>query len=254
MSPFDIWDTIASQYANSPILTQIIEDAAANLTANGLFQAFFDDIWNIETASTYGLDIWGRIVGIDRHLYIPTTSYFGFAEASATSFGSDTNIGAPFGDLEEKTKNYAMSNDLYRRAILAKAASNITSGGIQDINRILMLLFYTDGFPPAGNAYVIEPNDTAAVFRFDETGVGTTFGEGVFADLINLQGPMNIIYQFDFALTTAEYALITQGNVLPKPAGVNVTINAQVFEGVEPLYTSEGVPFYVSGGIFYVHD
>lgn len=77
---FDWRQTILSQYANSDRITGLIETffAATDQTAN--FDAFWDNIWNLDTAVGYGLDVWGRIVGINRVLQVANDQFFGFAE------------------------------------------------------------------------------------------------------------------------------------------------------------------------------
>ena len=47
---------------------------------------FYNLIWNVDTAEDYGLDIWGRIVAINRVLKVQANDpWFGFEEATATS-------------------------------------------------------------------------------------------------------------------------------------------------------------------------
>ena len=70
--PFNFWDTIISQYANSAILTQLIANMDAYLDQTENFDNFFDDIWNIDTAQGYGLDLWGRILGVTRYVTVGT--------------------------------------------------------------------------------------------------------------------------------------------------------------------------------------
>src|ERR1700721_4223472 len=83
IAPFDPWNTIISQYANSPVLDALIPsfDSALDQTEN--FDNYFDAIFNVDTAFGYGLDVWGRIVGIDRVIHVPIGGpYLGFDEAN----------------------------------------------------------------------------------------------------------------------------------------------------------------------------
>lgn len=183
--PFDVLDTVISQYANSPTLLQLITSMAAYLDQTANFDAFFDLIWNVDTAQGYGLDVWGRIVGVDRILHVSTVEYFGFEEAGVypRPFGQ-----APFYTGAPLTSNYALSDNAYRFLILAKAAANICDGSIPAINQILLNLF-----PGRGDSYVIDNAD------------------------------MSMVYRFHFVLSPVERAIVTQSNVLPRPAGVSVT-------------------------------
>lgn len=184
--PFDLWLTIISQYANSPILTQIIQSMFAALDVTQLFDEFFDNIWNILTAVGAGLDIWGRILGVSRVLQVPSGDYFGYDEATPGVFGYNQ---APYYSGGAITSNFALTDDAYRPLLLAKAASNITNGSIPAINQILLGLF-----PNRGNCYVTD------------------------------DGGMSMTYTFKFALTALDLAIVEQSGVLPKPVGVKTSV------------------------------
>ncbi len=188
ITPFDYWDTIISQYANSEILTQLIAsfDECVDQTAN--FEAFFDYIWNVDTAQGYGLDVWGRIVGVSRTLHIVSaSSYFGFEEATTLSaFGFNQQ---PFFSGDPLTNNFNLSDDAFRVLIFAKALANISDGSVKAINQLLINLF-----PHRGNCYVTDGLD------------------------------MSMTYTFDFVLTPVEQAILGQSGVLPKPVGVSAIV------------------------------
>jgi len=77
---FKIEDTIASQYANSPRLMLIIQELHNAIDPTKNIQDFYRLIWNLETAQGAGLDIWGRIVGINRNGALLNGVYNGSAE------------------------------------------------------------------------------------------------------------------------------------------------------------------------------
>lgn len=187
ISGFDPWSTIISQYANSPTLTQLILyfDECVDQTAN--IESFFDMIWNVDTAQGYGLDVWGRIVGVSRTLHIADTQeYLGFEESGIEAFGFDQ---APFFSGSSITSNFQLSDDAFRVLIFAKALSNISDGSTKSINQLLMNLFRG-----RGNCYVIDNLD------------------------------MSMEYHFQFMLTPVELAILNQTGVLPKPTGVSATV------------------------------
>lgn len=182
--PFDVWTTVISQYANSPSLTGIITSFDEAMDLTDYFELFYDNVWNVDTAIGWGLDVWGRIVDVSRVLHVPgTVPYFGFEEADAYTFGEAT-----FFSAAPATNNVILSDDAYRVLILAKALANITDGSTAAINQILLTLF-----PGRGNAHVIDNLD------------------------------MTMVYRFDFSLSTVEIAIVTQSGVLPKPTGVLAT-------------------------------
>lgn len=186
--PFDVWDTIISQYANSSAICSLITNFAGAFDQTANFDAFYDYIWNVATAQGVGLDIWGRIVGVTRVLNIQNAgSYFDFEESglSGTPFGA-----APFFPGGALTTNFSLSDDSFRVLIYAKALANISDGSIKSINQILLKLFPNRG----GNAYVADGLD------------------------------MTLTYTFGFTLTPVELAIIEQSGVLPKSTGVSSTV------------------------------
>ncbi|NTF54938.1 DUF2612 domain-containing protein [Agrobacterium rhizogenes] len=213
--PFDVWKTVISQYANSPILIQLIENVFAYLDQTKNFDAFFDYIWNVDTAQGIGLDIWGRIVGVNRVLQVEVGNWFGFEESlpGAFTFGQGAFFsGSPL------TDNYALSDQAYRQLILAKAAANITNGSIPAINRILMTLF-----PNRGNAYVTDGFQGGEWFGFKEENNAQGFNQAAFYNGQSIQS-MVMTYVFEFQLTPVELAIVQQSGVLPKSTGVAASV------------------------------
>ncbi len=183
---FDIFATVISQYANSPVLLELIANMAVYIDPTAKFDAFFTLIWNVDTAQGHGLDVWGRIVGVSRVLQLPADGdFFGFDEATdAFTF----NEGIFYGGVN-LTDNFALTDTAYRRLILAKALSNISDGSIPGINQILINLFSS-----YGNCYVTDG------------------------------GNMTMTFTFGSDLSPVDFAIVSQSGILPKPAGVTVSI------------------------------
>lgn len=217
--PFDVWETIQSQYANSPIITTLIQNFASWVDQTQNFDNFFDLIFNVDTAVGYGLDVWGRIVGVNRILKVSTPGeYFGFEESGeAVGFGQ-----APFYAGAPLTTNYTLTDEAYRLLILTKAFANISQCGIPVLNQMLMTLF-----PNRGNAYVTEGIDQGPWFGFEESTDGLGFNQATFytGEQINR---MVMTYTFDFSLSPVDLAIVNNSGVLPKPTGVKafVVVNA----------------------------
>lgn len=190
ITPFDVWSTVISQYANSPILTTLITDFAQYVDQTANMQSFFDLIWNVDTAQGYGLDVWGRIVGISRTIQVSAPpEYLGFEETLDSSLQPfDT---APFYAGTPTTSNVDLSDTAFRTLIFAKALANISEGSIPGINQLLLNLF-----PGRGNCYVMD------------------------------NGDMTMTYKFDFALSAVELAIVESTGVLPTPTGVSFTVDA----------------------------
>ncbi len=213
---FDVWQTIISQYANSDILTTLITNIFEYLDQTRNFDAFFDLIWNVDTAEGYGLDVWGRIVGVNRILQVPSGEWWGYAEAQPGSYTFGQAVfysGAPL------TSSFRLSDQAYRLLIFAKAAANITDGSIPAINRILMTLF-----PNRGNAFVTEGFQGGGWFGFAESTNAQGFNQGAFYAGAPTIETMIMTYTFTFALTPVELAIVQSSGVLPKPTGVKATV------------------------------
>lgn len=208
--------TIISQYATSPTIVALVRYMDGYIDPRANIDDFFDRVFNIETAVGFGLDIWGRIVGVSRELKIPTEdSYFGFREAAPDgildglsldftsqsysyiyiSIDSSTQA-RPFGESPFRsstatatTQTYRLADDAYRKLILLKALANICDCSIPSINQLL-----SNYFAGRGRCYV--------------------------SDI----GAMRMRYTFEFELTPVEFAVITQSGVIPRPTGVSATL------------------------------
>ena len=187
----DYWNTIISQYANSPRITQIIANFWQYVDQQTItnIDNFFDFMWNVETAQGYGLDVWGRVVGISRVVPIQQSLQY-------LQFEESTNPGTfgqfPFYAGVLISNNFILADDAFRLLIMAKAATNITDGSIKSINQLLLNLF-----PGRGNVFVI--------------------------DGLN----MTMTYQFNFHLSDAELVIVNSPDALPHPTGVAVSVVSQ---------------------------
>jgi len=83
-----------AQHYNSPIIKRLIADFELNVSIAADVDNFYTYVFNIDTALAAGLDIWGRIIGIDRLIVEPILpTYFAFAGAGANATGFNQ---APF--------------------------------------------------------------------------------------------------------------------------------------------------------------
>lgn len=189
----NVIDTIASQYANSPTITTLIDAMNQYIDPTVDIDQFLSFVWNVDTAQGFGLDIWGRIVGVGRVLTIPGAGvYFGFDEQiEAQPFDQ-----APFYDGPPDTQNFTLADDAYRTLILTKALSNISAATAPSFNSLLQAFFAN-----RGRCYVIDT------------------------------GGMTMRYTFEFALQPFEIAVLTQSGAISRPAAVEVTAVVQLDAG-----------------------
>lgn len=184
--------TIASQFANSPTINQLVVNFNQYIDPRTDFKNFFDFVWNVNTAQFWGLDIWGRIVGVSRVIPIPgTNGSFGFANSDVPAdwqnFGSFSAPGAggPFYAGQANTGSFTLNDTAYRTLILAKALANIAATTAPALNQLV-----TNLFPGRGRAYTIDGRD------------------------------MTMTYVFEFSLSSIELAILSFSGVLPHPGGV----------------------------------
>jgi hypothetical protein len=179
--------TIISQYDQAPTINAWLRAVNDWLDPAPLIDDFVFNIWDLDTATGYGLDVWGRIVGVGRVLQVAASKYFGFDEA--TNISADPFNQSPFYSGQQLNNNFILSDDGYRTLIRAKALSNICDGSIPGINTVLLTLFGS-----RGNVYVTNGLD------------------------------MTMTYTFTFTPTPVEAAIVEQSGVLPLPVGVSVTM------------------------------
>lgn len=129
--------TIMSQYANSPRLMFILRSLWDALDPDKLVNQYYTLVMNIPTASSYGLDVWGRIVGISRTVTFPDPEgeYFGFADGF---YPFNTR---PFSSAGGSSSAWELSTDAYRELILMKALSNIVYATAPNINALMRVMF-----------------------------------------------------------------------------------------------------------------
>lgn len=183
----NVEQTLISQYGNSATIVQLVENMNEYIDRRTDFQAFYDFVWNVDTAQGFGLDVWGRIVDVGRTIQVAgAINNFGFNDGLTDYFPFGQ---APFYTGTPATNSYKLTDAAYRVLILTKALSNISATTAPAINQILQNLF-----KGRGRAYI--------------------------SDL----GGMQMRYTFEFYLFPYELAIINQSGVFPHPAGVSVSM------------------------------
>lgn len=186
-SQLAVEDTVISQYANSPVLLNLIEAFSDSVNPSANLDAFYNDVWNIDTAQGWGLDNWGAILGVSRTVQIAGTNSgnFGFSQqAGAETF----SFGSFFGGTAA-TANLNLTDSAFRALLLIKAFANICDGSIVSLNKLLSMFSET-----YGKAYVT-----------------------------NL-GNMQMTLTFEYNLLPWQLSVLQHGNVFPLPCGVSMTI------------------------------
>lgn len=184
----DYQRTVMRQFANSTTLQALLASFDTWVDLSQFTQDFLTNVWDIDTATGFGLDIWGRILGQSRYLQVQ--------QVPGDNFGFNINANpgtqwqpfgqAPFYNGQASGEvSFALQDTDYRRLLLVKAAANIASTDVPSINALLRSMF-----GDRGKAYVgYDPNN-----------------------------PMHVGYHFEFFPTPVERAIIESG-LFPVPAG-----------------------------------
>lgn len=205
---YNYQQTVISQYAASPTINQLITSFNGYIDPTANLDLFYNYMWNLATAQGYGLDVWGRIVGVTRVLQVGSITYLGASGPDGTS-GDSMDV-APFYNDGVTTTNYLLSDDAFRILIYAKALFNICNGSTAGMNAVVMELFSA-----YGQAWVID------------------------------NGNLTMSYNFDFPLNPVSQAIVSQSGVLPRPAGVAVTYVTNTFTNVFGVLTlPSSAPYY----------
>jgi hypothetical protein len=99
----NVEQTVISQYGNSSAIGQLIQGMNTNIDPTLDIDGFYNAIFNIDTATGYGLGIWSRIVGLEQSV-LATLS---------------------------------LTDDQLRSLVLLKALSNISFASAPSINQLL---------------------------------------------------------------------------------------------------------------------
>ena len=181
----DIDDTIIRQYFTSPRMRRILENFRDNLDAAPFYEMLLDRIIDPRTAVSWGLDIWGRIVGVSRYLDVEADKFIGFEEAADIT--TDTfGYAIWYNGFAASGVALYLADEMYRKLIFAKAWANISDTSIASINGCLQMLF----------------SDVGAVYVRD-----------------NLDKTLTFVLNFE--PDPAQIAILTKANVIPVPAGVS---------------------------------
>ena len=140
-----------SQYANSPKYVKLYTGLSDLFNNASTLEDWFNVVYNLNTATGFGLDIWGKILNQGRQF----TYFENGSEVNVYLGGEQTIDGVTYS--EEYMEN------TYRLVLFLKALTNITNCTIASMNSLLQ--FY---FKNRGRVYVLEynPMEIRYVFEF----------------------------------------------------------------------------------------
>lgn len=141
-----------SQYANSPKYVALYNGLTDLFSNAKTLNDWFNVVYNLKTASGFGLDVWGAILNQDR---------------SITYINEDTNLPETIylkGALTADGISYTEEQieEIYRQVLFLKAMSNITNATLKSLND--MLLYY---YQNRGRAYALNYGTMEIRFVFE---------------------------------------------------------------------------------------
>ena len=190
------------QYSNAPYLTALLNkhiEWLKNATQD-FWTDWIKDVFTLDTANSFGLEVWGNILGVDRPTYLPK-SYVVDSEDTLKFYNADTNtwhsiwlsneesvlnIETNPSSTEYNEVKVPIPDEIYRRCLKAKIFLLYSNYSVTDINRFLKYLF-----------------SNKSVYVRD-----------------NLDMTMDII--FNYVPDYIELAIITSDDFAPRPAGVKM--------------------------------
>lgn len=134
--------TVQSQYSASPRILALAGMYWDMLNPGSEIQTMLDDMLNPSTARGYGLDVWGRIVGIKRAMVPVSGEYLAFDPDPMSNPDGDSWNNAPFNPL---TAQGLATDAVFRVYVMVKAMMNIGNGSLADINKYFSLMFPGSG-------------------------------------------------------------------------------------------------------------
>ena len=134
--------TVQSQYSASPRILALAGLYWQMLNPGSEIQTMLDDMLNPSTARGYGLDVWGRIVGIKRATVPVSGEYLAFDPDPMSNPDGDSWNNAPFNPL---TPQGLATDSVFRVYVMVKAMMNIGNGSLADINKYFSLMFPNSG-------------------------------------------------------------------------------------------------------------
>lgn len=153
------------QYSNASRLLALIDAEQSFVDANitGFWQNWYDDVFNIDTCNTFGLEVWGLILGV-RRPYQDPANYHINKQNNFMLWNKDDKLwhvvylkGASPQFVvgiqgEELDSRIFVDDETYRLFLKARMFLYNSNGSMADINRYLEFLFpdkavfATDGY------------------------------------------------------------------------------------------------------------
>lgn len=160
----DLMRAILWQYEKAEDLQGIVraQDAAHNSLVAGFWQRWYDEVFNIDTATPFGLSIWARILNVSLSVeFAPQLDKTAWGVGpNRRNFATPTNFGSREGGQVTLTTEQA------RLVIRARYFSLTQAPTLTNINRFLQRYFWRG----EAKVWVNDPQDMSyAIYTFSYT-------------------------------------------------------------------------------------
>lgn len=196
----DLLQAILWQYNEALRLQSLLQSKQAwyDLNQEDFWIGWYNDVFNLVTATDFGLAIWARILNIPLYINInpepDDAPIFGFNEVPSIN----TYVNFENGNFSNQGSSIFLTTEQQRLVLRLRYYQLISRGAIPEINSFLNALFS----PTGGACWAID--------NFD----------------------MTMTYVFNFPIDSTLLQVIEMLDVFPRPAGVGVTfevLNDSVF-------------------------
>ena len=191
-STVDFTEALLWQYNNSPILTYLVKQKNTWYQNNHIqfWGQWITNVFDIRTCNQFGLIIWGII--LNQPLFVPVVAQpnkptFGFG---TLPLGATWNQNFGNGNFAQVSNQVSLTTDQQRLLLLSRYFQLTGKFSIPSINRMLKMIF--------GQFGLIYASDSLDMSM--------------------------ITYTIKFIPSSALLFLLTNTNVLPRPAGIGINI------------------------------
>lgn len=144
------------QYSNTPRLSQIVQNEIAFFKENAqdFFSNWYNDVFNLKTANSFGLNVWGFILGLPR-LGISPANYIIDQDGDVLRLynqkteqyhtiwleGDSPKLSVELNPTKANPYPLQIEDEPYRRCLMARLLLLNSNLSIKSINEFLFVLF-----------------------------------------------------------------------------------------------------------------
>lgn len=188
-----------SQYANSPKYVSLYNGLRDIFSNAKTMEEWYNVVFNLKTASGYGLDIWGKILNQGRQ--------FSFVENGTTEYvflGGEQTIDGIIYSAE-------YMEEMYRMVLFLKALTYITNCTLASLNSLLQY-YFRDRIDPENNQNVYVINYGTMEIRYVFQFYVSKIEKSIFTSDV-MPRPTGVLANFEFVPYGQYFGFFVNGAV-----------------------------------------